>query len=139
MGIPSIDLRLTEIAIREVAKVKARSTDHPLKLQLNQYIEQYPGSRLIVPLNLVLCQAAAMHQTTNMSINMIQLEPAYNSGDLVRSILQHNYWSQSGSSKNRYSAQQEMGQNIIHELLSEAPDRSSFAFTDGSCLENPGP
>ena len=32
-----------------------------------------------------------------------------------------------------------MGQTIIHELLSEAPDRSSFAFTDGSCLDNPGP
>ena len=32
-----------------------------------------------------------------------------------------------------------MGQNIIHEFLSEAPVRSWFAFTDGSCLENPGP
>ena len=32
-----------------------------------------------------------------------------------------------------------MGQNIIHEFLSEAPVRSCFAFTDGSCLENPGP
>ena len=32
-----------------------------------------------------------------------------------------------------------MGQNIIHEFLSEAPVRSCFAFTDGLCLENPGP
>ena len=32
-----------------------------------------------------------------------------------------------------------MGQTIVHELLSEAPDRSSFTFTDGSCLDNPGP
>ena len=32
-----------------------------------------------------------------------------------------------------------MGLTIIHELLSEAPNRSSFAFTDGSCLDNPGP
>ena len=30
-GIPPIDLRLTEIAIREVAKINAKSTDHPLK------------------------------------------------------------------------------------------------------------
>ena len=30
-----------------------------------------------------------------------------------------------------------MGRTIIHELLSEAPDRSSFTFTDGSCLDNP--
>ena len=80
-----------------------------------------------------------MQQTTNISINMIQPEPAYNPGDLVRTIQQTNYWSQLGSSKNRTSVQQEMGQNIIHEFLSEAPVRSCFAFTDGSCLENPGP
>ena len=59
---------------------------------------------------------------------MIQPEPAYNPGDLVRSIRQPDYWSQLGSSKNRSLAQQEMGQTIIHELLSEAPDRSSFAL-----------
>ena len=70
---------------------------------------------------------------------MIQPEPAYNPGDLVRSIQQPDYWSQLGCSKNRSSAQQEMDQNVIHELLSEAPDRSSFAFTDESCLDNPGP
>ena len=128
-----------EIAIREVTKINTKSTDHPLKLQLNQCKEKDPGSRFIGPLNLALCQATEMQQTTNISISMIQPEPAYNPGDLVRSIQQPDYWSQLGSSKNRSSAQQEMGQNIINELLSEAPDRSSFAFTDGSCLGNPGP
>ena len=85
-GIPPIDLRLTEIAIREVAKINAKSTDHPLKIQLNQCIEQDPGSRFIGPLNLALCQATEMHQITDISISMIQPEPAYNPGDLVRSI-----------------------------------------------------
>ena len=33
-GIPPLDLRLTEIFIREVAKINAKSIDHPLKLQL---------------------------------------------------------------------------------------------------------
>ena len=79
-----------------------------------------------------------MQQTTNISINMIQAESAYITGDLVRTIQQPNYWSQLESSKNRTSVQQEMGQNIMHEFLSEAPVRSCFAFTDGSCLENPG-
>ena len=32
-----------------------------------------------------------MHQTTNISISMIQPEPAYNPGDLVRSIRQPDY------------------------------------------------
>ena len=125
-GIPPIDLRLSEIAVREVAKINAKSTDHPLKLQLNQCIEEEPGSRFIGPINLALSLAAEMQQTTDISINMIQPEPAYNPGDLVRTIQQPNYWSQLGSSKNRTSVQQ-------------APVRSCFAFTDGSCLENPGP
>ena len=33
-GIPPLDFRLTEIFIREVAKINAKSIDHPLKLQL---------------------------------------------------------------------------------------------------------
>ena len=90
-GIQPIDLRLTEIAIREVAKINAKSTDHPLKIQLNQCIEQDPGSRFIGPLNLALCQATEMHQITDISISMIQPEPAYNPGDLVRSIRQPDY------------------------------------------------
>ena len=122
-GIPPIGLRLTEISIREVAKINAKSTDHPLKLQINQCTEQDPGSRFIGPLNLALCQATEMHQTTNISNSMIQPEPADNPGDLVRSIRQPIYWSQLEYSKNRSSAQQEMGQNIFHELLSDAPDR----------------
>ena len=122
-----------------MAKINAKSTDHPLKLQLNQCIEEEPGSRFIGPINLALSQATEMQQTTDISINMIQPEPAYNPGDIVRTIQQPNYWSQLGSSKNRTSVQQEMGQNIMHEFLSEAPVRSCFAFTDGSCLENPGP
>ena len=82
-----------------MAKINAKSTDHSLKLQLNDYIEQGPGSRCIGPINLALSQEAEMQQATNISINMIQPEPAYNPGDLVRTIQQPNYWSQLGSSK----------------------------------------
>ena len=92
---------MSEIAVREVAKINAKSTDHPLKLQLNQCIEEEPGSRFIGPIKLALNQAAEMQQTTNISINMIQPEPAYNPGDLVRTIQQPIYWSQLGSSKNK--------------------------------------
>ena len=123
-GIPPINLRLSEIAVREVAKINAKSTDHPLKLQLNQCTEEETGSRFIGPINLALSQAAEMQQTTNISFNIIQPEPAYNPDDLVRTIQQPNYWSQLGSSKNRTSVQQEMGQTIIHEFLSESSVRS---------------
>ena len=59
-----------------------------------------PGSRCIGPVNLALSQAAEMQQTTNISINIIQPEPAYSPGDIIRTIQQlANYWSQLGSSK----------------------------------------
>ena len=120
---------MSEIAVREGAKIDAKRTDHSLKLQLNQCIGQGPGSRFIRPINLALSQAAEMQQTTNTSINMIQPELAYNPGDLVRTIQQPNYCSQLGSSKNRTSVQQEMAQNIIHAFLSEAPVRTvMFCF-----------
>ena len=61
-----------------------------------------------------------MHQSTNISISMIQSEPAYNPGDLVRSIWQPNYWMLLGYSKHRSSVVQEKSQNSIHKLLSEA-------------------
>ncbi|MES9970162.1 MAG: ribonuclease H family protein [Candidatus Thiodiazotropha sp.] len=70
---------------------------------------------------------------------MIQPEPAYNPGDLVRTLKHPKYWSQLGSSKSRSTEQQEKGKGIIQQLLLEAPARSSIAFTDGSCLGNPGP
>ncbi|MEW8548508.1 MAG: reverse transcriptase domain-containing protein, partial [Candidatus Thiodiazotropha sp.] len=138
-GIPPLDLRLTEMSIREIAKINAKSIEHPLKLQLNQCMGQEPGRKFIGPLDLALSQAAEMQQYTNISISMIQPEPAYNPGDLVRTLKHPKYWSQLGSSKSRSTEQQEKGKGIIQQLLLEAPARSSIAFTDGSCLGNPGP
>ena len=65
-GIPPIDLRLSEITIREVAKINAKTTEHPLKLQ------QEPNSTFIGPLFLALSQAAEMQQVTNINTGMIQ-------------------------------------------------------------------
>ena len=95
--------------------------------------------KFIGPLDLVQSQATEMQQSTSVSIGMIQPEPAYNPGDRVRTIKQPNYWSQLGSSKNRTTEQQKKGQGIVQQFLLEAPARSLIAFTDGSCLGNPGP
>ena len=103
------------MAVRAVTK-NAKNTDHPLKLQLNHCIEQGPRS-----INLALSQAAEKQQTTNISINMIQLEPAYNPDDLVRTIQQPNYWSQLGSSKIEHQCNKEWAKiltmNFFQKLL----------------------
>ena len=49
------------------------------------------------------------------------------------------YWSRLGSSKFRTTEQQELGKKLVMDMMMEAPEGTVFAFTDGSCLTNPGP
>ena len=49
------------------------------------------------------------------------------------------YWSRLGKSKTRTNEQQEMGKEVILDVMMEAQEGTIFAFTDGSCLTNPGP
>ena len=52
-------------------------------------MEEEPGRKFIGPLDLALGQSTEMQQSTSVSISMIQPEPAYNPGELVRTIKQH--------------------------------------------------
>ncbi|CAG2208489.1 unnamed protein product [Mytilus edulis] len=49
------------------------------------------------------------------------------------------YWTTLGSSKTRTSEQAIEGQRLIKQQLEELPPNTTVAFTDGSCMGNPGP
>ena len=49
------------------------------------------------------------------------------------------YWSKHGSSKSRIAEQKEHGKQMVLDLMMEAPEGTTFAFTDDSCLTNPVP
>ena len=49
------------------------------------------------------------------------------------------YWCRLGSLKSRTTEQQELGSELAMDMMMEAPEGTVFAFTDGSCLTNPGP
>ena len=66
-------------------------------------------------------------------------EPEYEPGSIGMSASAPQYWSRLGSSKSRTSDQQEQGRELILDMMMEAPEGTSFAFPDGSCLTNPGP
>ena len=66
-----------------------------------------------------------MQQITNICINLIQPEPTYKPGDIVRSN-QHP-----GSSENCTTDQKKMGQNIVNQLPMDVPHRFCLAFPDG--------
>ena len=66
-------------------------------------------------------------------------ETEYEEGGIGMSASAPQYWSRLGSSKSRTNDQQEQGRELILDMMMEAPEGTTFAFTDGSCLTNPRP
>ncbi|KAH3892494.1 hypothetical protein DPMN_016612 [Dreissena polymorpha] len=48
------------------------------------------------------------------------------------------YCSRLGSSQNRTHEQENLGKETIMDIMMEAPQECTFAFTDGSCFTYPG-
>jgi hypothetical protein len=48
-------------------------------------------------------------------------------------------WKNLGSSKTRTKEQEIKGRDLILQKITETTDNTAIAFTDGSCLNNPGP
>jgi len=76
---------------------------------------------------------------TKVSIRLIEPELDYEVDSLYRSRTRPEYWNRLGSSKSRTKDQKELGKETILDLMMKAPQGSSIAFTDGSCISNPGP
>jgi hypothetical protein len=49
------------------------------------------------------------------------------------------YWRNLESSKTRTQEQEIKGRDLILQKITETPENTAIAFTDGSCLNNPGP
>ena len=49
------------------------------------------------------------------------------------------YWQNLGSSKSRTKNQEAQSREIIEKIIEGCDENTVIAFTDGSCLGNPGP
>lgn len=134
-GIPPIDLHFTETAIRELAKIQAKPITRPIKMLLANMMDTESSTdttRLIIfPLRLALTQAKEMEKDTGIDIQMIEPEPEYEEGCVNMTMSAPKYWSRLAS-KSRTAQQQEMGKEIVLDMMMEAPEGTVFAFTDGS-------
>ena len=70
---------------------------------------------------------------------MIDPGPEYEEGCVAMTASAPKYWSRLGLSKFRTTEQQEMAKGPVMGMMMEALEGTMFAFTDGSCLTNPGP
>ena len=70
---------------------------------------------------------------------MREEEPEFEEGCVAMTGNAPHYWNRLWSSKSRTSEQQRQVKELVLNMMMEAPEGTVFAFTDGSCLTNPGP
>ena len=142
-GIPPLDLHFRQTYIRELAKIQAKSIRQPIKILLNNMTENDHSQDIsrpsTSPIRLALTYAKEMEKVIGVNIQIMEEEPEYEEGSIGMSASAPQYWSRLGSSKSRTSDQQEKGRELILGMMMEAPEGTTFAFTGGSCLTNPGP
>ena len=142
-GIPPLDLYFRQTSIREIAKIQAKSIRQPIRILLNNMTEdnntQDISRPAVSPIRLALTYAKEMEKETGINTQLMGEEPEYEPGSIGMSASAPQYWSRLSSSKSCTSDQQEQGRELILDMMMEAPEGTSFAFTDGSCLTNPGP
>ena len=138
-GVIPIDLRIEEIAIRDLAKVQAKSITEPVKQQLVKYQEREQYDSQMTPFGKALIQSSDMEKTTSINIQLIEPEFTFRTGEMAMTMTRPTYWNRLGSSKSRTPEQELLCQEVINELMEESDSTQAISFTDGSCIGNPGP
>ncbi|CAG2186846.1 unnamed protein product [Mytilus edulis] len=136
-GVLPIDLRIEEIAIREIAKIQSKSIKEPIKQQLINYQEEIGHDIHITPMGKALCQSFEMEKETGININLIEPEFTYRLGETSRTKTTPSYWNRLGSSKSRTSEQKKLCITVMTELIGNTANDQATAYTDGSCMGNP--
>ncbi|XP_053392258.1 uncharacterized protein LOC128554947 [Mercenaria mercenaria] len=138
-GVPPLDLRRTELAIRECTKLMAKGLNHPLKQYLDKCREEEKVNDISsTPVGKMLMQVYEMETLTETNTRCIEPELTYLEF-LQPSRRRHTYWNNLGSSKNRTAEQQIQARKAINQQLHDINPDAAIAFTDGSCRGNPGP
>ena len=78
--------------------------------------------------------------STNTDISLHSLEKEFN---FIHSLQPTKrpieYWQNLGSTKSRTAEQEKLSREVIDGLIENSDAETAVAFTDGSCLGNPGP
>ena len=90
-------------------------------------------------MRLALTYAKEMERKNGIDFRLMEEEPEYEEGCIGMTASAPHYWSRLGSSKSRTNKQQQQGKEMVLDMMMEDPEGTAFAFTDGSCLTNPGP
>ena len=134
-----IDLRIEQMAIREIAKVQSKDISEPIRQQLERFKNDDGLEQFESPFGKALTQASEMYRETGVNIEFIEPEYTFTPGGKYLTMQKPSYWSRLGSSKSRTQEQQAQCIEVVEEMTKGANDNTIISFTDGSCLGNPGP
>jgi hypothetical protein len=124
------------MAIRDLSKVNSFQTHIPIKQLFDNWKQKETPDYIVSPFSKMLDQAKDMKNLTSTDVNL--MEPCFLFNGLLPSMFPPEYWRHLGSSKNRSTEQAESGKQIVLDKIANLPQNSILAFTDGSCINNPG-
>ena len=133
-----LEIRREELAIRQAARVLMKDDGDCIKACWDRFVESDVVEQKISPFGKMNIQLADLTSNTGISLHTLEKEFTYQDC-LQPSKSKPEYWSCLGSSKSRSSEQEQLSREIIGELLEKCDLSTAVAFTDGSCLGNPGP
>ena len=137
-GVKPLELRREELAVRQAAKIMTKTDDSCIKICWDRFVDSESVERKVSPFGKMNVQVADM--ISNTGISLLSLEKEFTYTECLRpSKPKPEYWQNLGSSKSRTHTQEALSREIIGAIIEECDEKTAIAFTDGSCLGNPGP
>lgn len=137
-GVIPLSLRREELSIREATRIMMKDNSNLIKSSWNNFMEQGQQERRLSPFGMINMQLADMTSNTGIQLHTLEKEMNYFE-TLQPSREQPEYWQSLGSSKNRTKLQEATARDIIGTMVEGCNTTTAIAFTDGSCMGNPGP
>ncbi|MEW8548387.1 MAG: reverse transcriptase domain-containing protein [Candidatus Thiodiazotropha sp.] len=137
-GIKPLAIRREELAIRQAAKVMMKGNESYIKRSWDSFVDSDVVEHRVSPFGKMNVQLADMASNTGISLHNLEKEFNYQES-LQPSKAKPEYWHTLGSSKSRSLEQEALSRELVGEMIDKCDSRTVIAFTDGSCLGNPGP
>ena len=137
-GVKPLELRREELAIRQAGRIMMKGDEECIKVSWDSFKDQEGTEQKISPFGKMNIQVADMLSNTGVTLNGLEKEFNYLES-LQPSKQRPEYWNGLGSSKSRTGEQEKLSREIIGGLIDQCDAGTAVAFTDGSCLGNPGP
>lgn len=137
-GIVPLTLRREELAIRETTRILMKDNSNLIKESWDKWKADGRAERKVSPFGLMDIQVADMVSNTGIQIHNLEKQMSFIAA-LQPSREPPEYWKSLGSSKNRSKEQEMSSRLIVGNMVESCSTNTAIAFTDGSCMGNPGP